>query len=169
VIGIAVALLAAQRLTRLVQKWLLRMQAGRETFLSRQAGIALTTIETIQQISTRRYAAGLTLLSVLIWVVEAGVMFCAWMSLGDAAVSPFVLLFAFGSATIATLFPSLPGHFGTFEFAGVEAFALAGTDRSTAAAAVLLTHLLLWAPIALFAIGWLVRRMSDGMRPFAAG
>jgi len=168
-LGLAVALLAAQRLMLLAQRWLLRMQAGRETFLSRQAGLAITTIETVRQLAARRYAAGLTLLSVLIWMIEAGVMFCTWASLGDAPVSPFVLLFAFASATIATLFPSLPGHFGTFEFAGVEAFALAGTDRSTAAAAVLLTHILLWAPIALFAIGWLVRRMSYGMRPFAAG
>ena len=156
------------RLIRFGHAWLQKIHRSRDTFFYRQIGIVLTTIETVRKIASIRRASGLMLLSALIWVIEAGVMLCAWTSLGDAPVSPAVLLFAFASATIATLFPSLPGHFGTFEFAGVEAFGLAGIDRSTAAAVVLLTHLLLWAPIALFAIGWLVRQISEGTRPFAA-
>lgn len=98
----------------------------------------------------------LSALSLLLWVLEAQVMIGAWASLGGSLgdfLKPFT---AFVFSTLGTLAPSLPGHFGSFEYFGIEAFALMGVEANTAAAVVLLTHLILWAPTAIFGIFWLI-------------
>ena len=70
----------------------------------------------------------------------------------DAGI-PFL---AFVFSTLGTMIPSLPGHFGSFEYFGVQAFTLSGADPSFAAAVVFLAHLILWAPTAMFALLWLL-------------
>lgn len=102
-----------------------------------------------------RRALSLTLLSLTCWLLEALLFLCAWISLGGAARQWESPMAAFTASTLGTLIPGLPGHFGTFELFGLEAFTRTGTGADQGAAVLLLAHLLLWAPTALFAIGWL--------------
>jgi len=99
-------------------------------------------------------------LSLLCWILEAGLFFGAWISLGGAFRQWGPAMAAFTASTLGTLLPGLPGHFGTFELFGLEMFRLAGVSRDFGASVLLLAHLLLWAPTALFAVIWLavVRR-----------
>jgi glycosyltransferase 2 family protein len=95
-------------------------------------------------------------LSLLCWGLESLIFVACWRALGgpaDAAFKPF-LAFAFG--TLGSLVPGLPGSFGTYEFFGVQALTLVGVDASFAAAVVLLSHLVLWLPIAFFGALWLL-------------
>lgn len=103
-----------------------------------------------------RLTAGLAALSLVCWVLEATVLVCVWIGLGGAAGDPFTPVAGFVAATLATLVPSLPGHFGTFELLGLETFRRLGVAPGFAAAVLLVGHLLLWAPTALFAAVWLV-------------
>src|SRR3546814_11699417 len=78
----------------------------------------------------------LMVFSLICWVLESIVFLCAWWSLGGAAgeiAKPFL---AFAFSTLGTLVPSLPGHFGSFEYFGVQAFTLTGVDATFAAAVV---------------------------------
>lgn len=114
------------------------------------------TAAAVLQIGSWRRLLMLTLLSLALWLLESLVVIGAWISLGGSGgelTKPFV---AFVFSTLGTLVPSLPGHFGSFEFFGMQAFTLAGVDAPTAAAVLLLAHLILWAPTALFGIGFLL-------------
>lgn len=110
----------------------------------------------VAHISSWRRLFLLTLMSLLLWILESVVFIGVWISLGgsaDAVMKPFL---AFSFSTLGTLVPSLPGHFGPFEFFGLQAFALAGVETALATAVVLLAHLILWAPTALFGVLWLL-------------
>ncbi|WP_060510308.1 MULTISPECIES: lysylphosphatidylglycerol synthase transmembrane domain-containing protein [unclassified Rhizobium] len=112
--------------------------------------------QAVTQISSWRSLVTLTVMSIALWLLESVVFLGAWVSLGgaiDVLLKPFL---AFAFSTLGTLVPSLPGHFGPFEFFGLQAFALAGVETGIAAAVVLLAHLILWAPTALFGVGWLM-------------
>lgn len=119
------------------------------------SGLKATTAAVLQIGSWRRIIV-LTAISLALWLLESLVLIGAWLSLGGAisdVVKPFL---AFAFSTLGTLVPSLPGHFGAFEFFGVRAFALADVDAGTAVAVVLVAHLILWAPTAIFGICWLL-------------
>ncbi|HKY80087.1 MAG TPA: lysylphosphatidylglycerol synthase transmembrane domain-containing protein [Sphingobium sp.] len=102
-----------------------------------------------------RLTCALLGLSLLCWLLESLVLLGAWISLGGSAGDWLAPMAAFVTSTLGTLFPGLPGHFGTFELFGLEMFARTGVAPDFAAAVLLLAHLLLWAPTALFAIAWL--------------
>jgi uncharacterized protein (TIRG00374 family) len=118
---------------------------------------ALDTFRTLRSPRLMLAALGLSLTA---WLLEAVVLFGAWISLGGAAGEWAAPMAAFVTSTLGTLFPGLPGHFGTFELFGLEMFARMGVAPDFAAAVLLLAHLLLWAPTALFAIAWLPFRRS---------
>ena len=89
-------------------------------------------------------------------------MLGAWASLGGAARDALRPFFAFTIATLGTLVPALPGHFGSYDYFGVMALDAVGVERTMAAAVILLSHLLLWLPTALYGVGWLlVSRRRD--------
>ncbi|WEX75260.1 flippase-like domain-containing protein [Sinorhizobium numidicum] len=114
------------------------------------------TSAAVLQVGSWRRIAVLTVISLALWILESLVLIGAWLSLGgspDHLLQPFV---AFAFSTLGTLVPSLPGHFGAFEFFGVQAFALVGVDAQMAVAVVLLAHVILWAPTAIFGISWLL-------------
>src|SRR3546814_13305171 len=98
----------------------------------------------------------LMVFSLICWVLESIVFLCAWWSLGGAAgeiAKPFL---AFAFSTLGTLVPSLPGHFGSFEYFGVQAFTLTGEDAPLAAAGVTLVHCVLWALTVIFGLARLL-------------
>lgn len=108
------------------------------------------------QIGAWRRLAWLAAMSLVLWLLESMVLIGAWVSLGGSLDSLLKPLTAFVFSTLGTLVPSLPGHFGSFEYFGIQAFALTNVEASTAAAVVLLAHLILWAPTAMFGICWLL-------------
>ena len=108
--------------------------------------------------------AMLAAMSLVLWAFESLVLVGAWLSLGGAADAFLKPLLAFTFSTIGTLVPSLPGHFGAFEYFGVQAFTLVGVEAPEAVAVVLLAHLILWAPTAIFAICWLLLGARSSVR-----
>ena len=113
------------------------------------------------QIAPWRRLSFFSAMSLLLWVLEALVLIGAWASLGgalDDLLKPFT---AFVFSTLGTLIPSLPGHFGSFEYFGMQAFALTSVDANLGAAVILLAHLILWAPTAIFGICWLLLARSN--------
>ncbi|HWV13573.1 MAG TPA: lysylphosphatidylglycerol synthase transmembrane domain-containing protein [Sphingobium sp.] len=115
----------------------------------------LSAIGCFQVLRSPRLLLGLTAMSLFCWLLEAVVMLGAWISLNGAVERWAAPMAAFVGSTLGTLFPGLPGHFGTFELFGLEIFSRSGVEPGFAAAVLLLAHLLLWAPTALFAILWL--------------
>jgi glycosyltransferase 2 family protein len=110
----------------------------------------------IRLIGSLKRMAVMLVMSVFLWLLESVVMLAAWISLGGEPadwLKPFV---AFAIATLGTLVPALPGHFGSYEYFGVLSFDFLGVDRTMAMATVLLAHLILWAPTALFGVAWLL-------------
>jgi uncharacterized membrane protein YbhN (UPF0104 family) len=97
----------------------------------------------------------LALLSLVCWLLEAVVLIGSWISLGGEWERWIAPAGAFVTSTLGTLFPGLPGHLGTFELFGLETFDRMGVSADFGAAVLLLAHLILWMPTALFAIGWL--------------
>jgi glycosyltransferase 2 family protein len=97
-----------------------------------------------------------SLLSLVCWALEALVFYGAWLSLGGAAASLTEPFLAFSIGTLGALAPGLPGHFGSYEYFGVETLKLLGTDPSFAASFIFLAHLVLWIPTALFGVVWLL-------------
>jgi uncharacterized protein (TIRG00374 family) len=101
--------------------------------------------------------------SVLIWILESFVFVAVWVSLGGNILNWFPPIISFVASSLATILPGLPGHFGSFDYFGVQAFVATGVSAEQAAAIVLLAHLILWAPTTIFALVWIfaVRRGKD--------
>lgn len=127
------------------------------------AGVRSVT-QALRAIGTPRRMAGMLLVSAALWLLESLVMLGAWVSLGGDLADWLQPLFAFAFSTLGTLVPGLPGHFGSYDAAGVVSFAAFGLPAERATAVVLLAHLLLWLPTALFGVGWLVAA-KRGRRP----
>lgn len=95
----------------------------------------------------------LLILSALGWSLEALVFICAAFSLmPQGAVTGSIL--AFTIATLSTMLPGTPGHFGTFDYFAMEGFRITGVETSLALAIAVTSHLIIWAPVTLIAIGW---------------
>lgn len=124
--------------------------------IHRIADAARSVAEAIRTIGAARRMVGMLLLSIGLWLLESLVMLGAWISLGGEAEVWLKPLTAFGVATLGTLVPGLPGHFGSFEVFGVLIFVALGIPAEPATATILVAHLLLWLPTALFGIGWLL-------------
>jgi uncharacterized protein (TIRG00374 family) len=147
-----ILLIAPAILSRIVQKI-----AGESKIAAVEAlvGVLHSTSSAVAQIGSWQRIIAFIAISLALWVLESLVMLGAWVSLGGSIgeiQKPFA---AFAFSILGTLVPSLPGHFGAFEFFGLQAFSLAGVETSFATAVLLLTHLILWAPTALFGIAWL--------------
>lgn len=114
--------------------------------------------------------AGMVLLSFALWLLESLVMLGAWVSLGGSVTESLRPLVAFAFSTLGTLVPALPGHFGSYEFFGMLSYRAVGVGAEQATATILLAHLMLWLPTALFALGWLAAaRTGSPLRLLRAG
>jgi uncharacterized protein (TIRG00374 family) len=96
-------------------------------------------------------------LSMAIWLLEAGV-FAAVVIGFDATIGPLGALFAMASGTLSTLIPSSPGYIGTFDYFTLMALTVFGMPGSTAAAAALTIHAVLWLPLTALGLGYLFWR-----------
>ena len=115
----------------------------------------------IRALGTMRRMVSMILLSVFLWLLESLVMLGAWLSLSGSLgewMKPFL---AFTISTLGTLVPALPGHFGSYEYFGLLSFDMVQVDPTMATAVILLAHLILWIPTALFGIVWLLTARRD--------
>ncbi|TCU54502.1 uncharacterized protein (TIRG00374 family) [Novosphingobium sp. PhB57] len=126
------------------------------SLVARIAQTARSVAGAVRGTGDPRRILGMVLLSFALWLLESLVMFGAWVSLGGEVGGALKPLVAFAFSTLGTLVPALPGHFGSYEFFGMLSYRAVGVDAEQATATILLAHLLLWLPTALFALGWLV-------------
>lgn len=160
VVGL-VAIAAPAVLVRLCERLSKRMPGPMMATLLRTLQ---AVADALRQIRSWRRMMLFGALSIGCWLLESVVFMGAWLGLGGtgAAGIPFL---SFIFSTLGTMVPSLPGHFGSYEYFGVQAFTLSGADPSFATAVVFLAHLIIWAPTALFGVLWV---MIGAMRTSSA-
>ena len=111
----------------------------------------------------------LVALSAAGWALEAFVFvfIAAALTAADPVRGPLI---SFAMATLSTLLPGAPGHFGNFEYFGMLGGEAAGVAPELAAGIVLLAHVAIWAPVTsiaalhLLTSGALRRREAGGKR-----
>jgi glycosyltransferase 2 family protein len=137
--------------------------ASRIAAIARVIGFLEATLVAMHQSGSWRKIVFNVCFSVMIWILESCVLLAVWFSLGGNLSNWYPPVFAFVASSLATILPGLPGHFGSFEYFGVQAFLASGVSAEQAAAVLFLAHLILWAPTAIFAVVWLlaVRRGKD--------
>ena len=99
-------------------------------------------------------------LSALAWICE-GAMFAtvaAALAPGGAPLGPW---FALATGTLATVLPSSPGYFGTFDYFAARGLAAYGTSPGVSGAFALIVHAVLWVPFTVVGLLYLLYR---GMR-----
>lgn len=93
----------------------------------------------------------LLILTLLVWIFEAGVFFFAAVTF-NIEITPFIVLFVMSSATLSTLVPSAPGYFGSFHLAILFAFSFLFHDTETIASYSVYVHLLIWGTTSILGI-----------------
>ena len=99
-------------------------------------------------------------LSALAWICE-GAMFAtvaAALAPGGALFGPW---FALATGTLATVLPSSPGYFGTFDYFAAQGLAAYGASPGVSGAFALIVHAVLWVPFTVVGLLYLLYR---GMR-----
>jgi len=109
--------------------------------------IALRTLIGVIRIRSA-FLPGLFGLSLVAWLLEAGVVAVAVLAVGGGF-EPAAAMFATAAASLATLAPSAPGYFGTFHFFGALALENVGIPAAEALVSVTFAHLILWGTITL--------------------
>ena len=87
-------------------------------------------------------------LTVAAWLLELG----AFVIVGSVLIgTPAIVsgFYAGALGTLATLIPSAPGHFGTFDFFVAEGFETSGLDPENALAAAVVCHIAILVPVTL--------------------
>jgi len=113
-----------------VAKWIITLTAAIEATLSGRS---------------RSKVIGLTILA---WLFELGV----FAMIGSALSDDVLLsggLYAGVLGTLATLIPSAPGHWGTFDFFAAEGFRYSGLNAEKAMAAAIVCHIAVLVPVTL--------------------
>ena len=134
-------------------------------WVRRLCAVARSVAQGLRMLGGVGHLSVMLLLSIALWLLESLVMLGAWVSLGGHASDWLKPLVAFAFSTLGTLFPALPGHFGTYDAAGALSFYAIGVPVEQAAATILLAHLLLWLPTVLFAIGWFLLARHTSAEP----
>jgi uncharacterized protein (TIRG00374 family) len=118
-----------------------------------------------EAMSRSRVLAVLLLLSVIIWIGEAGLFLFVLVGFGfDASLSMAVVVMAV--ATLSTLIPSSPGYVGPFHLAAFTAISAVGGSSAQAASFAVLAHLGVWLPTTL--AGAIAILMQPALFPWPA-
>ena len=104
--------------------------------------------DTLDLLRTRQLAGQLIGLSIITWSFE-GAVFVA-VAHGLNTVTSFIgPCFSLATGTLATLLPSSPGYFGTFDYFTMDGMVAYGTQREVATVFALTVHFVLWLPLTL--------------------
>ena len=87
-------------------------------------------------------------LTLVAWSLELGAFVLVGSVLAGTP-AMFGGLYAGALGTLATLIPSAPGHFGTFDFFAAKGFEVSGLDPENALAAAVVSHIAILAPVTL--------------------
>ena len=147
-LGLAVMLVAFIAFT----PWILpRLEAARSTLQRRGSRRLAGLLGVVVEIGAgmRCMVAAKTLgillaVSIAAWCFEAGLFWALLLGIGlDGGFAAGVAIMAL--ATLATMVPSTPGHFGPFHLAAFSMLTLLDASPADAAAFAVLVHLSLWA------------------------
>lgn len=90
----------------------------------------------------------LLVISMLVWVGEAGLFYFILLGAGVEG-SPVIALLVMAVATLSTLIPSSPGYVGPFHLAAFTAISLVGGTATQAGSYAIIVHFALWLPTTL--------------------
>jgi len=93
--------------------------------------------------SRPRLLISMLLVSMLVWVGEAGLFYFVLLGAGVGG-TPLVALLVMAVATLSTLVPSSPGYVGPFHLAAFTAISLVGGTAAQAGSYAVIVHLALW-------------------------
>ena len=102
-------------------------------------------LEGFNSLSRPKALFGALIISVLVWIGEAGLFYFVLLGTGVES-SPIMALLVMALATLSTLVPSSPGYVGPFHLAAFTAVSLAGGTAGQAASYAVIVHLALWLP-----------------------
>ncbi len=100
---------------------------------------------------------GAAILSILSWMIEAGVYWLVAFAFGFNLSYP-VMLLTVGAVNLAGLIPSSPGQIGVYEFFVSTVLMAVGIANAEAKAYALVVHMVIWLPVTLFGAFLLLRR-----------
>lgn len=102
-----------------------------------------------------RLVAQLLVLSFIIWFLEGGVFMAVARALNitDTGIGPW---FALATGTLGTLLPSTPGYVGTFDYFTMLGLMAYQVPQPASAVFALVVHLVLWLPLTVVGLGWLM-------------
>lgn len=112
-------------------------------------------------LQSSRLLVQLLVLSLGIWGLEGGVFFAVAHALGMTGLgaAPW---FALSTGTLGTLLPSTPGYVGTFDYFTMLGLMAYRVDEPTAAIFALVIHLILWFPLTVVGLSWLIAYKLKG-------
>lgn len=113
------------------------------------------------------HGAGLLVLSLAIWALEAGVYVAAGHAAG-IELTPVEALYVVALTNLFALVPAAPGYVGTFDAAVLFAVGSLGERGSDALAYLVLLRFVLFVPITLVGLAFLVTRYGGWSRFRAA-
>ncbi len=94
-------------------------------------------------------------LTVVVWLLEAGMYLCLLPAFGLAA-APWTAVLAMSATNLGILIPSTPGFIGPFDFFCMQALVSTGVSADTALSYALVAHLAFLVPITLWGVGVLL-------------
>jgi len=96
-------------------------------------------------------------ISIAVWICEGAVFasVAAALSYQGSAFGPW---FACATGTLSTLIPSSPGYIGTFDYFAMVGLLTYGTNPTLAAAISFLVHAVLWVPLTLTGLSYMLLR-----------
>lgn len=107
-------------------------------------GIAAVIFHRMAAMSRPRILVRLSVLSIPVWIGEAGLYFALMLGL-NVSIGFAGALTVMAITTLSTLVPSTPGYIGPFHLAAFAAASMLGSDAAQAGAFAVLAHFTLWA------------------------
>ncbi len=141
---LAFMLFASARISALVQATLDRRGARLPALVSRGLHIATIVFNRMAAMSRPHVLLRLSLMSIPVWLGEAGLYFALTHGL-HAPLGFAGALTVMALTTLSTLIPSTPGYVGPFHLAAFAAASMLGLDSNSAGAFAILAHFTLWA------------------------
>jgi len=161
IMGWALLLVVGDQLESVILRALQHRSIASRAWVSSAEHHVKTLFLALKLVRAPERALGLLAISTVVWVCEGGVFWAVANSL-EYRGSPLGPWFALATGSLSTLIPSSPGYVGTFEFFTISGFTAYGASNSIAAAAALIVHGVLWLPLTMTGLGYLLVRPVFG-------
>lgn len=112
-------------------------------FIVRTLQIVARMLEGFRHMSQPRSLAKIVVLSLLVWLGEAGAFYAIMLGFGMQQ-PPAAALLVMSFITLSTLVPSSPGYIGPFHLAAFSVIVLLNVNEEVATSFAVLSHLVLW-------------------------